>query len=680
MALQDKSSSQFPTSNDHIVYWIEAIENSTSTSGNYSSMTVRVWVKRTNTGYTTYGTGTVYCTINGTQYSASISSTQKITSTAIKIFEKTLNVNHNSDGTKTLTMSSYIDHSQFTSSSHSWSLALTTIARTSQPSLSASSVNYGSSVTIYTNRADSSFTHTLRYSWNGHTGTIATGVTTSYAWTVPNSFMDYIPDKTSTSGTIYCDTYSGSTKIGTKSVTLTTTVPSSVVPTFTSVTATEANTTVANAGTGYVQGLSQLKMTVNGASGVYSSTITKYSFSFEGNTYTSNNAVSSAIKGSGSLTLTATITDSRGRTASKSTTITVNAYASPKINTFTIARANSDGTLNAMGTYVKVTIGGTWNSLNAKNGCTIYVKTSDRGANSWTTKQTISGGTGGSYSGAVTIGTYSATSSYDFRLEFVDLFNTTISLTVLSTGQVTMSWAPTGIGLGKVWEQGTLDVEGDTYVNGDINATNIITTTITADSITTARSLYMNDGKFGINMQNSDIIGINNLVMNDAMENSNEGIWALKSGKTIGSTNVADYDVIRFLDGQFIINDKVVSIDTTTPLWTGGYYMNESQTITPTRAISDCPNGWALLWSDFNTDTSAVNDYNFAITFIHKGYVAKFSGTGQYHAIISYMSATSVTICTKYLYATDTTIHGDLNNDEAGNNSNDVVLRNVFAF
>jgi len=63
---------------NYIVYWIEMIQNSQSISGNYSNVTVRVWCKRTNTGYTTYETAPVIVLIAGTAYSAGITNSQTI--------------------------------------------------------------------------------------------------------------------------------------------------------------------------------------------------------------------------------------------------------------------------------------------------------------------------------------------------------------------------------------------------------------------------------------------------------------------------------------------------------------------------------------------------------------------------------------------------------------------------
>ena len=79
---------------------------------------------------------------------------------------------------------------------------------------------YGSATTININRASSSFTHTITYSFSGLTGTIATKTSsTSIGWTIPTSFYEKIPDAKSGVVTITCQTFNGNTSIGSSSTT-----------------------------------------------------------------------------------------------------------------------------------------------------------------------------------------------------------------------------------------------------------------------------------------------------------------------------------------------------------------------------------------------------------------------------------------------------------------------------
>ena len=97
--------------------------------------------------------------------------------------------------------------------------------------LDKTSVELGQPVAITTAATNSAYRHRLRYSFGSAYGTIAENVEGSSSWTPPVSLASQIPNATSGIGTIYCDTYSGSTLLGTKSVGVTLTVPASVKPT-----------------------------------------------------------------------------------------------------------------------------------------------------------------------------------------------------------------------------------------------------------------------------------------------------------------------------------------------------------------------------------------------------------------------------------------------------------------
>lgn len=213
------TSGAMNTSNEYIKYTITISQNYRSVANNTSNVTVSVRFYRTNTGYTSYGSGTVYCKINGTTYSVGVTSSQKITNSGIVLFTKTLDIPHNTDGTKTLTCSAWIKHDVVTSNEQSYSQTLVSIERASQPSCITWPSNtqnvgdFGVTISIHTNRKSTSFTHTVRYVFGSKSGNIATGVTDNTRWTIPLSLMNEIPSATSGTGTIYVDTYNGSTKI-----------------------------------------------------------------------------------------------------------------------------------------------------------------------------------------------------------------------------------------------------------------------------------------------------------------------------------------------------------------------------------------------------------------------------------------------------------------------------------
>ena len=73
----------------------------------------------------------------------------------------------------------------------------------------------GSAVTITIASPSTALTHTLTYKFGSLSGTIATKTTlTSVSWTLPSSFYNQIPNALSLTGTIYCETFAGTTSIG----------------------------------------------------------------------------------------------------------------------------------------------------------------------------------------------------------------------------------------------------------------------------------------------------------------------------------------------------------------------------------------------------------------------------------------------------------------------------------
>ena len=451
------TSSAMSTTNDKIKYKITITQNSQSVANNTSNVTVSVRVYRTNTGYTTYGTGTVYCTINGTQYTASITSDDKITSSGIVVFSRTMNIAHSADGTKTLATSARITHDQFSSSNQSYSQKLTTIPRATTPTLSASSVNMGADITISMPRASSSFDHTLTYKFGSATGTIDSDLGTSKVWTVPLSLANQIPSGTSGTCTITCKTYNGSTLIGTKTVSFTAKVPSSVVPSISALTVAEATTGLAAQFGAYIQNKSTLKVTIN-AAGSYSSTIKSYKTTINGKSYTGSSFTSGVLSASGTVTISTTVTDSRGRTAKKSTTVSVLAYTAPKISKFSAVRTD---------TGAQATMTFSITSLGEKNDKSYVLSYKLKTSDEWIQ---LASGSVYSYNATQTfVDTFSTESSYDLRLVVTDYFGESAGATAygeIPTAFTLMDFHAGGKGLafGKVSE-----VADEMEIDMDVN-------------------------------------------------------------------------------------------------------------------------------------------------------------------------------------------------------------------
>lgn len=450
------TSSTMSTTNTYIKYSIECIQNSQNVTNNTSNVTVKVRFWRTNTGYTTYGTGTVYCKINGTTYSAGVTSSQGITSGGIQLFSKTLDIAHNADGSKSLTMSAWISHSQFSSSEQSYTQNLSTIPRASSLSLSSSNVNAGSSITLTITRASTSFVHDAYFTFGSKTYAVGKSLTTSGTYTIPMDCLTEVPNATSGVGTIRLYTLSGGTIVGSVDVGITVNVPSSVVPTFTSLGIARVDNGVPSSWGVYVQGKSKATLTINGAAGSYGSTISKYVIQGGGYSGTSTSLTTGVLNTSGTNTFTATITDSRGRTATKTVTCSVVAYTSPAITSFTVARCTSTGTLSDEGTYVKVTPVFTYSTVSSKNTLTSVVAYKTVAATSWSSNTNVTTGT----STIIGAGGISANTSYEVRLTLTDAFGSVTMTANVPTASTTLDFRTggKGIAIGKVAESDGLEV------------------------------------------------------------------------------------------------------------------------------------------------------------------------------------------------------------------------------
>lgn len=265
------------------------------------------------------------------------------------IFAHDYVVGHNNDGSKTvgIKISVNLNTGGYGSSMVAFDLKLPNIPRASSGSVTSGDL--GTPVKISIDRKVSAFKHTLRYDWNGVTGTIASNVDTSYSWTLPMSFADKIPNATSSWGRVFIDTYNGSTKIGTKEATFTGNVPASVKPTLGSISLSDSNTKVSSLlGTSntFVQVLSNIKVAFNNASGAYSSTISNYHAEIvdKNMTTTSNGGALGMMTFNGSATVRATVTDSRGRTSDPvEVEVNVLPYFTPQLS-FTAQRSGSAGT------------------------------------------------------------------------------------------------------------------------------------------------------------------------------------------------------------------------------------------------------------------------------------------------------------------------------------------------
>ena len=154
--------------------------------------------------------GSYNVNINGVNYNGTVPAYNAKTTT--RIASGTTVVAHNSDGTKTISVSASASNVDVVgnASISAKSFGLTTIPRASTASVSGGwSWTAGSANTIAISRASTSFTHNITYVFGSQSGTIASAAGTSQSWTPPVSLLTQIPNAVSGTGTITVQTKNG---------------------------------------------------------------------------------------------------------------------------------------------------------------------------------------------------------------------------------------------------------------------------------------------------------------------------------------------------------------------------------------------------------------------------------------------------------------------------------------
>ncbi len=465
---------KFSSSSGSLYLNVYVEQGSQSITDNTSTVNWRMTVSRTGAYYTHnhQGDSTLSLNLDGSNVHYSYL-TWETSGEEYTLASGSSTISHNADGTKTLPISCTFNpnnglHGTITVSA---SLSLTTIPRSSSVSVSAGVI--GSAVTININRQSSSFKHTVRYAWAGKSGTIATNVDTSTSWTIPLDFANDIPNSSSGTGTVYVDTYSGSTKTGTQSTTLTASVPANVKPTFSGVTLSDLNGAAQNLipnGNTFIQVISNIKVAFNGAVGSYGSSITGYYAEIIGkNQSTSSNGGSLGIMNyHGTIKIRASVSDSRGRWSdAKEVSVTVLEYFAPALS-FSIARTGSTSSTLTVTRNAKIaplTVSGSQkNSMAltfkvARLGTTNFQADTGPATGSWTSISSLVN------SQANLAGNYLANQSWVVIGTLEDKFTRSDFMVNVATESVVLSYDRSGVGINKIREQGALDVKGNIYAD-----------------------------------------------------------------------------------------------------------------------------------------------------------------------------------------------------------------------
>lgn len=115
-------------------------------------------------------------------------------------------------------------------------------------------------------------------------------------------------------------------------------------------------------------------------------------------------------------------------------------------------------------------------------------------------------------------------------------------------------------------------------------------------------------------------------------------------------------------------------------LWTGAHMPNSNHTLRPTKKLSECRNGWLLIWSDYDpAPTNKANDWDFVFSPpIPKEFISKHNGALCMFSIANFADLNNKDIAVKKLRVYDDRIEGHDDNSGSATTANDVVLRYIL--
>ena len=440
-------------------------------SGNYTDVTMDVYLMYWS----------LYCSARSINGETETYTAPAISHNAGKQYKRllktyTVRVPHNSDGTKSCTLSAswrmdgtYVNTKVGTITA-STTITLDTITRASTIS-SASNVTLGNSCSVSWTPGASNFSYKIEFSmgsWSYTTSYIYPNTTISYRYTgyvIPTQVSSQIKNASSGTMAIKLYTYNGSSLIGSSSKNITVFVPDSIKPMISSFTLSpdnSANAVLKEWGL-YVSGYTKVKLDAS-AAGSYESTITSFRLveGYSGTVAGSHlSYTGEKLSSSGSKTFSIEAVDSRGRVSDRaSETIEVYPYSNPNIVSFTASRNKSDER------KVRVRASWTFSDLDGRNsaaGTLMYKASSDK---EWKT-----------------YGEINQNEETDLSIDFNELETTVFKIvvkdsvgnanqaeTLISTGAVLLDFKSggKGLGIGKIAETDNLEVGMNSIFIGNV--------------------------------------------------------------------------------------------------------------------------------------------------------------------------------------------------------------------
>lgn len=382
-----------------------------------------------------------------------------------------------------------------------------------------------------------------------------------------------------------------------------------------------------------------------------------------------------AIESDINQTLSVTATDSRGNTTTTTKIVTVIPYSAPVVSA-TVKR------LNNYEAPTTITLSGKISPLSTPPTNALSPVTGQAAPIQFRYKENIEAAvflpywtdmtystTGATYKAVPATIELDSTKSYVFEIRVTDKLSTTTVTKTVAAGSPIMfvDSKLKSVGFGKVpTKANSVEIKGSADITGSAN----IGSTLDAQSLKVAAGQVHPLGQYGLHLNNSDVIGANGIYFNDATGAAGEGLMFPKTGYADNTTTMSGYDQLRVMNGTGYLNDKAIFSSDNEILWEGAFYMLDipSHVVVPSKKMSECPNGWVLVWSQYAG--AAVNS-NWNFTYVPKAF-AHLSAGGFWCDL--YDNTTTPKTYYKYMYASDSQLSGH------SRNSGYICLRYVLSF
>lgn len=428
---------------------------------NKTTITANMYLK--SSGGLSIGTRNNTTTIDGTVKNYTSDTISRGSGFNVLVGTVTQDVSHNSDGTKTFSMSSVFNiqatlggtyYANITA--NSGNIELPTIPRAS--SITVNDANIGSATNIVINKTSSNFKTTLYYKASGQNSWTKIVDKTSnqvYGWTVPTSFYALIPNSKNITCQFKAETYNGDTLLGTSDI-VTATFTATGNPTINSFTAVDINeVTVDLTGdnTKMIKGVSTIRATVSASAqnSANISSIKVNGITAVNNKVDFNNASTNSFE--------VIVTDTRGYSTSQTITIPMVNYVPLTLNP-TIVRdtpTNEKINISFNGNYYNDSFGAQNNTL------TVQYRYKESTSSTWGNWTTISNTkNGNTYSGSTQLSNMNYQKVYNFEMRATDKIGTkSVNGITVSKGEPVYWWD-----------------EDEFHINGIADAKKIYTTTL----------------------------------------------------------------------------------------------------------------------------------------------------------------------------------------------------------